>query len=1573
MTITAANNNVDAPDKSVSVSATASNSHGITAPSNRTLTITDDEAAPTATLVLSSTSISENGGSSTVTATLNHASSAATTLTVSAPASSDWSLSTNKTLTIAAGATSSTGTVTITAANNNIDAPDKSVSVSASASNSHGVTAPSGQTLTITDDDPTPTASLSLSSTSIAENGGSSTVTAALDRPSGASTTLTVSVPSSSDYSLSANRTLTVAAGATSSTGTVTITANDDDIDTPDKSVTVSATASNSHAVTAPTDRTLTITDDDVAGVTVSKTAVTVTEIDDPATGGKEHQATYTVVLHTQPTGSATVTPSVSGDVATVSPASLAFTAGTWSTARTVTVTAVNDDIDNTGDRRTATLGHSVSNYHSTVTTAASVAVTVNDDDTFDVTISPTTMWMWEHATALGRAGAKKTEATYTVTLHAEPKSPATVTPSVTGSAAAVSGALTFTAQDWGAKRVTVSGVHDNTENSGGLRTATIANGLAGDADDILGVTVDAVTATVYDNDTPPGATITPTTLEVAEADNPATTSKEHQATFTVKLNRPIADGYIAFFPGHRLSPDDGTLVSRYDQLNFNQDDWNVPQTVTVTALDDDFDNPGDKRVVTFTHASAVGPGGQEYDQGQVPDLTYPTVTVTVTDDDTAGVTVSTTSVTVAEADDSTTPGVREHEATYTVVLNSRPTGHVTVAAASSATGHARVSPASLTFSGSTWSTAQTVTVTGVNDDLYVPRTATLTHSVTGYGTVTTAASVAVAVPTDDPRVRLSATALEVTEVDDPDTPGVKENEAIYTVELDSQPRSAATVTASVSGGAVTVSAPLTFTAQDWEAAKTVTVTAVDDDLPGARTATLTHAVTGYGTVTTAASVTVTVPNDDPGVTLSRLALEVAESGGAAATRATYTMELDTPPEGTVTVTPFVAPGSAARVASAPLSFTAQNWDVPQAATVAGVDDALDNPGDRRAATVMHRVAGYGSVTSASSVSVTVHDDTDPSTPRPPGLTLAPGESGTYEIRLNKRPGETGAYVIPSEDPAGTTVRPSVLEISAATWDTWRRITISVASDYDPSLGFSRLIGHHARDNAGVVPLAIEDFTLTIPDIPGVEVTPRAVTVAEADDPETEEVREHEATYAVVLNTDPGAGATVRVTVASDAVDTATVRPASLVFTTGTWSTAQMVTVSGQDDDIDNPTDRGATLTHAVTGYGDVRTAASVTVTVRDDEGLPPPPPPLPPPPPGTLSVTIAGGAAVTEGATALFTLSTSAAPASDLAVGVRVAEGPGGDFVAPEEEGPRTVTIAAGETSALLRVPTVADLMEEPHGAVIVTLEGGAGYALGAATSAAVTVRDDDGSEPVSETGWRVPYLPSGSGAHGTGFVRVINHSAAAGSATLTAYDDAGTAYGPLALHLEARAAVQLTSEDIEAGNPRKGLDDGTGAGEGDWRLELASPLDLEVLSYSRSADGFVTSLHDVAPRTAAGAHRVVFMNPGSNRHQVSRLRLVNPGESAAEVRITGVDDAGAPGAGAVALTLGAGASRTLRMQALESGEGEGLSGALGDGAGKWRLEVSADRAIRVMSLLASPTGHLANVSTAPERPGAP
>ena len=228
------------------------------------------------------------------------------------------------------------------------------------------------------------------------------------------------------------------------------------------------------------------------------------------------------------------------------------------------------------------------------------------------------------------------------------------------------------------------------------------------------------------------------------------------------------------------------------------------------------------------------------------------------------------------------------------------------------------------------------------------------------------------------------------------------------------------------------------------------------------------------------------------------------------------------------------------------------------------------------------------------------------------------------------------------------------------------------------------------------------------------------------------------------------------------------------------------------------------------------------------------------------------------------------------------------------------------------------------------------------------------------------VPLFPASTDAFDRqGFVRVINHSAKSGSVTIYA-SDADQDYGPITLTLGSEETAHFNSDDLELGNPGKGLSGGIGAGRGDWRLRLSSDLDIEALAYIRSKrDGFLTAMHDLVPY-AGPTHRVAVFNPASNQNQVSQLLLENRGTAAARVTISGIDDHGTSPGEAVGLFIPAGASRTLTAQELEAGSDD-FGGGLGDGSGKWRLVVESDTPIRVLNLLASPTGHLANLSSVP------
>ncbi len=244
------------------------------------------------------------------------------------------------------------------------------------------------------------------------------------------------------------------------------------------------------------------------------------------------------------------------------------------------------------------------------------------------------------------------------------------------------------------------------------------------------------------------------------------------------------------------------------------------------------------------------------------------------------------------------------------------------------------------------------------------------------------------------------------------------------------------------------------------------------------------------------------------------------------------------------------------------------------------------------------------------------------------------------------------------------------------------------------------------------------------------------------------------------------------------------------------------------------------------------------------------------------------------------------------------------------------------------------------------------------------------------------VPLLPSDDAPRGRqGFVRIINHSGKeVEEVKVTAFDDTGREAGSFTLeNLGPWQTAHFNSRDLELGNRAKGINSGVGGGEGSWYLEVTpSEPEVEVLSYIRTPDGFLTSMHELVPSRGI-EHRVAVFNPGSNRAQASRLRLLHPrcpqseqsGCSPANVAIFGVDDAGRRSpdvrfqlASGVACEVTAGQLEGLDPSPACLGGSLGGDNSLGDGAGKWQLFISADQHLHVMSLLDGASGHLTNLS---------
>ena len=158
---------------------------------------------------------------------------------------------------------------------------------------------------------------------------------------------------------------------------------------------------------------------------------------------------------------------------------------------------------------------------------------------------------------------------------------------------------------------------------------------------------------------------------------------------------------------------------------------------------------------------------------------------------------------------------IAEHKATYTVKLASEPTAEVTVAITGHAGSDLTLDKASLTFTASTWGTAQTVTVTAAEDDDAVDDEVTLAHTASGgdYGSVTEDLPVTVA---------------------DGDTVGLVVRPTATRWELVVATEPSATVTVGIAGHSGTDltldTTSLEFTTTNWNEAQTVTVTAAEDD-----------------------------------------------------------------------------------------------------------------------------------------------------------------------------------------------------------------------------------------------------------------------------------------------------------------------------------------------------------------------------------------------------------------------------------------------------------------------------------------------------------------------------------------------------------------------------------------------------------------------------------------------------------------------------------------------------------------------------------------------------------------------
>ncbi len=710
---------------------------------------------------------------------------------------------------------------------------------------------------------------------------------------------------------------------------------------------------------------------------------------------------------------------------------------------------------------------------------------------------------------------------------------------------------LTFTTLNWATyQTVTLAAAED----------LDLTNGSAVIRCSSAGMTDKDVTATEADNDTN-GFTLSKATMTVSE--NGGTD------TFTVVLTAQPASNVVFSV----TSSATGEATVSPATLTFTTANWNSPQTVTVTGVNDNtVANHGATITVSVVDASS--------DNNWDP-LADKTVIVNCTDNDIAGFTIGLISGNTSEAGGT---------ATFTVKLKTQPSADVSIGLSSSDTTEGTVNPASLTFTSGNWDTNQTVTVTGVydalldgnitysiviaaatsadpnynglnpsdvavinNDDGY-----TLTVSNDGNGTtVPSGASVqtkgvaatvsatpnagyhflnwtltsgsatianansasTTATASADASIRANFALNNVQIMTD--LTSIAINEGVtnsFQVKLTLQPTESKTVSVSrISGdGDITVSSGsiLTFTTSNWNTYQTVTLAAAQDSDLANGSAVIRCSSSGMADK----DITATEADNDYNLTVNNNGNGIVVPSGTSLQEKGAALQLS---------------------ATANTGYHFVNWTVTSGSAAFGDTNSGSTTVTASADTTILANFALNNVQITTDVA---------------SLYVNEGSSASFRVKLSAQPilDKTVTVSKTSGDADISITGGASLTFTSANWNTYRTVTLADAEDPDIANGVAFITCASAGcNNATVIATEIDN------DIPGFTVGTISGNTTEAG---------VTATFTLKLKTLPSADVIIGLS-SSDTTE-GTVNPASLTFTPGNWDTNQTVTVTGVDDSL---------------------------------------------------------------------------------------------------------------------------------------------------------------------------------------------------------------------------------------------------------------------------------------------------------------------------------------------------------------------------------------------------------------------
>lgn len=657
------------------------------------ITVTDDDS-PGITLTQTQLSFSENGGSGQFEVMLNsqpdgsviiHLNSddpAAMSFDINQLSFNETSWNTPQTITVIGidNSLSSGNTVAVTEFNIDVSSTD--------TTGYKSLTVLPVVTVTLTDDD-APGVTLIPVITSFSENAGEGSINIVLNSQPNADVVLSISSGDTNEVSIS-NQTITFTSNNWDQQQTVNLLGVDDNLVDGNKAVDItvsidpSTADSTGFAQLASQLSSVTVTDDDIASVTIlNPVGTTVTEA-----AGASNSITLSVALNTQPDADVIIDVTSSNlDRVLVSSNQLTYTSNDWSTAQIITVSAIDnflDDGDGNYSIQFTINGGTADTTGYLSVTLNDVLVSVIDNDTSGITVEPVVSSFTENTG----------QGSINITLNSQPDNNVEVTfaSSNVNDVSVNNPAIAFTPQNWSVTQVVnLTGI--NNEQADGDRVIEISSSVTSTLDTTGYATLSGqiTNVTVTDDDVVGVTLSTPAGTTTTEATGSLKTIALNVVLNTQPDNTVIIDV---------INSDTTELTVDSSQLTFTDTNWNIPQTLNITAIDDAIDDGDSTIAIQFSvNASSLDTTG--YLSVNINDTL-----INVTNDDTRNVIISPASLTINEgASDS-----------FNIKLNSEPIEPVTIDFVATTNSDEVTLPAALIFNSSNWNISQPYLINVVDD-----------------------------------------------------------------------------------------------------------------------------------------------------------------------------------------------------------------------------------------------------------------------------------------------------------------------------------------------------------------------------------------------------------------------------------------------------------------------------------------------------------------------------------------------------------------------------------------------------------------------------------------------------------------------------------------------------------------------------------------------------------------------------------------------------------------------------------------------------------------------------------------